>query len=51
MGRAHFLADLEFARELAALMVEIGVSAGKRVSALLSPINRPSGGLSAMPWK
>ncbi len=43
MGSGAFMAKREEARELAELMVAIGTAAGKRVSALLTPMDQPLG--------
>ncbi len=43
VGSGAFMAAREEARELARLMVEIGSGAGRRVSALLSPMDQPLG--------
>ena len=43
VGSGAFMAGLAEARELAQLMVEIGTAAGKRVSALLTPMDQPLG--------
>ncbi len=43
VGSGAFMSSIEEARELARLMVEIGTSAGRRVSALLSPMDQPLG--------
>ncbi|NJN83323.1 MAG: thymidine phosphorylase [Caldilineaceae bacterium] len=42
-GRGAFMDDLESARELAALMVEIGVRAGRRMTALITQMEQPLG--------
>lgn len=43
VGSGAFLAALEEARELARLMVDIGTGAGRRVTALLTPMDQPLG--------
>jgi len=43
VGRGAFMETLEEARELAEVMVRIGESAGKRVTALLSDMSQPLG--------
>lgn len=43
VGAGAFMRDLGQARELASLMVELGKAAGKRVTALLSPMEEPLG--------
>ncbi|MHB1159298.1 MAG: thymidine phosphorylase [Chloroflexota bacterium] len=43
MGSGAFMARREEARELARLMVDIGVASGRRVSALLTPMDQPLG--------
>ncbi len=43
VGTGAFLCRVEDARDLARLMVEIGVGAGKRVGVLLSPMDQPLG--------
>ena len=43
VGRGAFMGSREEAMELARLMVEIGTAAGKRVSALLTPMDQPLG--------
>lgn len=42
-GSGAFMSSIEDARELARLMVEIGTAAGRRVSALLTPMEQPLG--------
>jgi pyrimidine-nucleoside phosphorylase len=42
-GRGAFMTDLERARELAEMMVEIGSAAGMQVSALISSMDEPLG--------
>jgi len=44
VGRGAFMPDLESARALATLMVDIGKGAGRTVTALLSDMNQPLGG-------
>lgn len=44
VGRGAFMSDLESARALASLMVEIGDGAGRKTTALLSDMNQPLGG-------
>ncbi len=43
LGHGAFMKDLEHARELAQLMVEIGTLSGRSVRALLSDMNQPLG--------
>ncbi|HAF62170.1 MAG TPA: thymidine phosphorylase [Anaerolineaceae bacterium] len=43
LGYGAFMKDLEHARELAQLMVEIGTLSGRNVRALLSDMNQPLG--------
>jgi pyrimidine-nucleoside phosphorylase len=43
VGRGAFMSSVQEARDLAKLMVEIGTAAGKRVSALLTPMDQPLG--------
>lgn len=43
VGSGAFMSALEDARELARLMVDIGTAAGRRVTALLTPMDEPLG--------
>lgn len=43
LGYGAFMKDLEHARQLATLMVEIGTLSGRKVRALLSDMNQPLG--------
>lgn len=43
VGRGAFMKDLDEARELAGLMMEIGEASGRRVTALLTPMDEPLG--------
>ncbi len=43
VGRGAFMPTVEAARELATIMVEVGVDAGRKMVALLSDMNQPLG--------